>query len=745
MGDSEASILYSIVNEEPKSLEAIKSNIPDELRQIIYRTLKKKKESRYQAAEEIQKDLKRLRNRLGKSEAGFFNIRSFSRLLRRPVFSIPAAVIIASVAILAILFFNRQAGIRWARYEAIPEIERLVNADERISAFHLARQVETILPENPELHRLFKIISYRYDISTTPQGAEVYLKDYRAPEEEWEHIGITPIENVRVPAVYLHFKIVKEGFLTVERVRSAISRSLSITLDPEEASPPGMVQVSRGKYRLGSLDPVVLQDYWLDKFEVTNNEYKQFVDAGGYQKREYWEEVIIRKNPSLSWKETMSEFKDRTGRPGPATWEFGTFSEGQEDYPVSGVSWYEAAAYARFVDKRLPTIYHWNRASSSAGEPDILKLSNFTGEGPAKVGSYRGLSAFGNYDMAGNIKEWCWNEAQGQRYIIGGSWKEPPYMFTLPDCKNPMDRSLTNGFRCMKVDEPLSESLLAPVDSLKDLVYDYSEEMPVGDEIYQAYRNFYSYDRTDLNAEIESEDISSPHWKKEKITFNAAYGDERVIAYIFLPKGIEPPFQTVVFFPGGEGIYLKSFDDIPMAFFDFIIRSGRALVYPVYKGLYQRGPYIWLNKPSAFRGQVIHQYKDLARSIDYLETREDIDHKNLAYCGFSLGGTFGPIFTALEERFKVSVLLSGGFLRVPSPEVHSLHFAPRSKTPTLMINGKDDFGFPLETSQIPMFRLLGAPEKDKRHVVLEGGHIVPRLKMIKETLDWFDRYLGPVK
>jgi hypothetical protein len=105
----------------------------------------------------------------------------------------------------------------------------------------------------------------------------------------------------------------------------------------------------------------------------------------------------------------------------------------------------------------------------------------------------------------------------------------------------------------------------------------------------------------------------------------------------------------------------------------------------------------------------------------------------------------GPIFTALDERFKTSILLSGGLVRAPVPEVHALHFAPRSSTPTLMINGRNDFYFHLKSSQIPMFRLLGAPEDDKRHVVFDSGHIPPRIAMIKETLDWLDRYLGPVE
>jgi len=61
---------------------------------------------------------------------------------------------------------------------------------------------------------------------------------------------------------------------------------------------------------------------------------------------------------------------------------------------------------------------------------------------------------------------------------------------------------------------------------------------------------------------------------------------------------------------------------------------------------------------------------------------------------------------------------------------------------------KFGFKFPVETSQLPMFRLLGAPEKDKKHVLRDGGHgdVGPGFReSIKEALDWFDRYLGPVK
>jgi dipeptidyl aminopeptidase/acylaminoacyl peptidase len=143
---------------------------------------------------------------------------------------------------------------------------------------------------------------------------------------------------------------------------------------------------------------------------------------------------------------------------------------------------------------------------------------------------------------------------------------------------------------------------------------------------------------------------------------------------------------------------------------------------------------------------VVHASKDLGRALDYLETRPDIDAQKLAYYGLSLGANVGAIMTALEPRFKASVLLAGGLYasRRP-PESEALNFLPRVKVPTLMINGRHDFYFPPQTSQDLMFRLLGTPPEHKRHRTFESGHIpTEREEVMKEVLDWLDRYLGPV-
>jgi cephalosporin-C deacetylase-like acetyl esterase len=252
-----------------------------------------------------------------------------------------------------------------------------------------------------------------------------------------------------------------------------------------------------------------------------------------------------------------------------------------------------------------------------------------------------------------------------------------------------------------------------------------------------------------LDAKIEATDDRSPYWREEKITFRAAYGNERVTAYLFLPKNADAPLQTVLTFPGTYAFDIRSSGRLETQWFDFIIRSGRAVMHPIYKGTYERtigGNYgTYSSQPGVWRELAVQWHKDLGRSLDYLETRPELDRGKMAYQGISVGAAHGPRLMALDPRLKAGVLLWGGLGYLPSAEVDSLHFAPRSTAPTLMVNGRSDVIFPLETSQIPMFRLLGAADKDKRHIVVEGGHVAFNQDVIREVLGWLDRYLGPVK
>ena len=126
--------------------------------------------------------------------------------------------------------------------------------------------------------------------------------------------------------------------------------------------------------------PVVLCDgsyvnaevgaFFLDRYAVTNRQFQQFVQAGGYDSLEIW--------PPEVWP-SVSRFTDRTGQPGPRDWENGQFPPGKADHPVVGICWYEAMAYARWVGKRLPTAAEWQKAGGwpeqlSGGELQPLPL-----------------------------------------------------------------------------------------------------------------------------------------------------------------------------------------------------------------------------------------------------------------------------------------------------------------------------------------------------------------------------------
>jgi cephalosporin-C deacetylase-like acetyl esterase len=481
---------------------------------------------------------------------------------------------------------------------------------------------------------------------------------------------------------------------------------------------------------------------------VTNKQFKQFVDSGGYQKPVYWKQAFITNGRTLSWEEALSRFKDKTGRPGPSTWEIGNFPEGQADYPVTGVSWYEAAAYAEYAGKDLPTVYHWTNAAIDYSMSDIIPLSNFTGRGLSAVGRYQGMSPYGTYDMAGNAKEWCRNATASKRFLLGGAWNEPSYMFNSPDAQSPFDRAPTYGFRCVRY-LPGSELPSAAADALLLTIHDFTKEKPVSDKVFAVFKSLYRYDPGPLDSVLDPVEENNEFWKKQKVTFNAAYGNERMSAYLFLPKNATPPYQTVIFYPGSWAFYQRSSQGIELFGCDFVPMSGRALVYPIYKSHYERGDGLKDSSPNStalYRDHVIEWSKDLGRTIDYIETRKDLDHEKLIYYGVDTGAYLGNILPSVEKRIRLVVLAGGGFnFGKKLPEVDEINFAPRVTAPTLMINGRYDYVFPLESSQNPMFRALGALEKDKRHAVFDAGHMPAHDQIIKEGLDWLDRYQGPVK
>ena len=662
----------------------------------------------------------------------------------------------ATAAVLTGIFVFRSSRVRWAREEALPEVARLASQDQYAAAFFLAQRAERYLGDDPTLRDQWEKISTPVSIRTEPPGAEVFFRPFPDGVGAERPLGSTPIEAERIPKGFYWLRIEKTGYLEIQSLMHPVwFPQVAVVLQPKDSAPPGMVHVPKGVLYVGlagfdTLGNVESRGYWIDEDEVTNRKFKEFVDAGGYANRDFWELDVEKEGRVLPFEQSRAEFRDRTGRPGPSTWEGGTYPAGRDDYPVSGVSWYEAAAYAKFKGRSLPTIYHWTSGAYTPWADGILTFSNFGGEGPEPVAS-RPRGPYGTRHMAGNVKEWCWNESDGFRYILGGAWNEPTYQFYEVDLRFPLDRSPQNGLRTVLYPDASDvnlESMRRPIPRPARRAGDVE---PVADEVFEAYKAQFEYDPKPLDAVVESVDDSSQYWKKEKVTFSAAYGSERVIAYLFLPKNVAPPFQTILVFPGSDGVQIGTSEDLDVSgdFDDFIVMSGRAVLYPVVKGTYERRDsrlqYTDAN-PSRTYAEFVRQWvKDVRRSLDYLESRPDIDSERIGFYGVSWGARIGNVVLAVEERFRVAVLMGGGLPHVqPLPEVAETNYAPRVRIPVLMLNGVYDRVFPLETNQKPMFDLLGSEEKE--HVVFESGHILVghRNQMIQRLLDWLDLHLGPV-
>ena len=728
-GASDIGVITAILRDTPAPLRTARKDVPPSVAAIVDRCLAKDPEARYSSAGALHDDLVLAHTRL---------TRAPERTWRRPAVLIAAALVVLAMAAAGAWQVMQARRTRWAREQVVPEIQR-IQEEHPVRAMRLAQQAAPYAAD--EVARVRRPW-YRMKLVSDPPGAAVSIADYVERDGPWLELGQTPIVDQQVPFGYYRLRIVKPGFVPVEIGSPMLGRP-PISLVPESANVPGMVRVPGGPYGVGMAGTVRLPNYWIGTREVTNREFKRFVDAGGYRDARFWKETLRDGERVLGFDEAIARFRDTTGRTGPAIWELSSYPEGRDDFPVGGISWFEAAAYAEYAGGSLPTIYHWFRASGADDIfSQILRLSNVDGNGPVRAGELHGVGPWGTTDTAGNVKEWCANLALGTslRYILGGGWNEPGYRFVDADAQDPWQRQPTFGVRIVKNLGPADAAAV----SVGRVNVDPKSVVPVSDALFDVYRRFYAYDRSPLNARVDSVDESVPEWRKETVSFDAAYGGERVPAYLFLPKNAKPPYQVVVFFPSGYALAVPSSRYLDLRAFDFIVRSGRALLYPVYQGTFERRRTL-PSGPSARRDAAVQRTKDFFRAVDYLAARKDIDIDRLAYYSLSWGAYFGPIPVSLEPRVKVAVFAAGGLSFNDQPEVQPANFAPHVKVPVLLVNGREDFSNSLE-AQRRYLELMGTPPEQKRHAVLEGGHAPADIRgLIREVLDWLDKYLGPVR
>jgi iron(II)-dependent oxidoreductase len=199
--------------------------------------------------------------------------------------------------------------------------------------------------------------------------------------------------------------------------------------------PTGDVQLEPGSLDANANCPrevISVQAFYIDRFVVSNAEFAAFVESGVYDNVERW--------PSEVWQHVL-QFIDRTGVPGPQNWSDGKPPRDKLNHPVTGICWYEAMAYAKWVGKHLPKAAQWQRSASwhtgQNGQSTALSYpwgnafdaskantwSSGSGGTVAVDQYYAGCTPNGVHQLIGNVWEWIdepfvipWND----NHLLGG-------------------------------------------------------------------------------------------------------------------------------------------------------------------------------------------------------------------------------------------------------------------------------------------------------------------------------------
>ncbi|HVS31360.1 MAG TPA: protein kinase [Thermoanaerobaculia bacterium] len=769
-GSNAREIITSILTKTPEPLSLRRHDVPPKLEGVIARALARDPAERYATAEEIIEELRQI------SREAMIAGAAPSSVGRDLLWKAAAAVALAVILATAGWWMYRQRQEAVAR-DLIAAAEERLGERDYAQAYEKAIAAAAIVPGHRRLHELLALTSEEAVFDSDPRGATVFLQ--RIDGEGRTAAGTTPLTIPRLPHGNYVVTFEREGYLPASRpltTKPLLHGGDSIGMKPAPIQvrlfrngelEGGMVHVRGGQYQLtGWSRPsdrtVELDDFLIDRYEVSNRDFEEFVRAGGYRRAELWKDPFVDGGKTLSFSEAMGRFRDTTGLAGPRHWVRGAPPAGLENHPVTNVTWYEAAAFAAWKGKKLPTIYQWERAArdpvahptaTALGTPfpwgvvtqgdDVTDRANFVGEGTVPVDSMPfGISPWGAHHMAGNVAEWCRNPKKPGFTVRGGAWNDAVYAFGATGAFPSFYSSSTLGFRCVKEigGSTADQGAFALATSTKA-----PEFHPVGHEEFEEIRRRYDYAPQPLQARVV-ERIDRPAWAIERIEYTS--GGKRVPAYLFLPKGYEPPYQVIQFSPGSDvSSGWRRLDAAIEIWLGGAIRAGRAAFAVIGQGYLGRPREMTLpdSRSPEYADYMITQVTELRRGLDYLETRPDVDSARLAFFAISAGAAEGVLLAALENRYQ-SVMLMGSSLREREKGVTAaasrINFAPRMGGRKLVFHGRYDETAPWETDGRALFDQLPEP---KRVEFFEGGHVAPSNVLIPTMQAWLDETLGPVK
>jgi formylglycine-generating enzyme required for sulfatase activity len=757
-GPSVHAIIAKAMTEEPPAVHAVRPEVPAGVDEVISRALATNAEDRFASAREFADALE--------LEAAPAPARPWQRA------AIAGLVVVATV----LGFTSWQNSRRSAARESLPRIAELAAAGAYAEAFELAVAAERVIPADATLDSLMMEVSDLVSVTTEPPDAQVAITAFDPGGVGSEPVfsGTAPVEQLRVPRVDHLVQVTRDGYVPTERLadsrflrspegrrdRPEIGRDITLALVmlPQERAPREAVFIPGGAYQLVGPDvPTMastdLRDYRLDKFEVTNAEFRSFILERGYDEDVYWTGVPV---------SVRSSFTDRTDLPGPRDWVGQQFPDGQDRHPVTGVTWHEASAFCASPGSRLPTAFEWEKADRNGlrvtlsgtmmpwGPTSSASIfenrANFSSSGTTPVDAYPfGISQHGAHGMAGNAREWLLNEMGDGYTVTGGSWEDPSYLYPQFGSQPGTFSSRSLGFRCARAlggDDSGQGS--QPFD-LDNRTPTYS---PVDPTAFRRFLDHYTYDRQPANPRGRTAE-ESEGWVRERFWIDGVDGDS-VLVYFYTPTQGAPPYQTMVYVPGSSTFCCNKPVDGLEYLLGPVIRGGRAAAAVVMHGMLERPFPPGFTPPATnsvrFRDLMVRHATELRLGVDYLEQRDEVDMSKLVYVGHSWGAGSRIGFAAIEPRFEAFVLLAGGIderVKPTLPEADNVNFAPYIDGPKILINGTNDDEHPWPSRGLPMWTLLSEP---KELVLIEGaGHVAPLEERVPAVNGFLDRTLGPVQ
>lgn len=214
---------------------------------------------------------------------------------------------------------------------SLDEIRRLAGEYKFPDAYAIAEDLDSQITDDSIRESMWSEVAREITLETDPPGATLFRRDYDSPESDWRELGVTPVHVKRFPQGLSRLRFELDGYLPRETANfsSLIAAAGTYVLDTPATMPAGMTRVSGGSATiqapgLEQFEALELGDFFVDIHEVTNQQYKAFVDAGGYTDPTCWTHPFVRDGRTMPFEDAMAIFVDQTGRAGPSGWQIGS-------------------------------------------------------------------------------------------------------------------------------------------------------------------------------------------------------------------------------------------------------------------------------------------------------------------------------------------------------------------------------------------------------------------------------------